>query len=83
MTFRTCTTVVFAAILISLMTSCGNYYNVLSKPKIDDGITYGRVELPEPDMEPFHFTKRPSNVELPALEKWADKKAKELVAEQK
>lgn len=62
-------------VLLLTISSCSNYYDVLSRPKIDDGVRYGRLELPEPDMEPYYFKMREQPVKLPPLEAWADKKA--------
>ncbi|MCP4120810.1 MAG: serine hydrolase [Bacteroidetes bacterium] len=60
---------------IVLMPSCVHYDKVMSKPQIEDGIRFGRRVLPDSEMEPFYFTKRAQNIDVPGLESWADRKA--------
>jgi CubicO group peptidase (beta-lactamase class C family) len=67
--------VLLALPVLLLLNACSNYHGVMSRPNIDDGIRYGRVEFPASRMEPYHFAGREENAELPALERWADRKA--------
>ena len=66
---------IYGFVLVVSTTSCSNYHSVLQKPKISDGITYGRKELPPSTAKTFYFKKGNGNIAIPELDQWADKKA--------
>ncbi|NNE54778.1 MAG: hypothetical protein HKN32_02065, partial [Flavobacteriales bacterium] len=60
--------------LLLSVSSCANYQSVLQKPRISDGTTYGRTELPESISPTWYFDEAKTNIDIPPTHLWAGDK---------